>query len=167
MKKLIVMAILGVLIFAGGCGSELANIGGGIATGGVLSHTMTGMEKDLEVREAKLIELYNKGIEDGAQKEYLDQIEKDIYDTRLGKQTIKAGKEFLGIDWGNPKEAGGSIGTIAALAYAYIKRKDLVGMTNKYSAAKTGMDKFRNENPDKAVELYNDVGEARKAKKIA
>ena len=40
-------------------------------------------------------------------------------------------------------------------------------ITNKYSAAKIGMDKFRNENPDKAAELYTDVGEARKAKKIA
>jgi len=158
---------LGVLVFIGGCSSPLLGIGSGVAAGGVLSSTMTGLEKDLEVREAKLIELYNKGVEDGAQKEYLDQIEKEIYDTRLGKQTIKAGKEFLGIDWGNPKEAGGSIGSIMALAYAYIKRKDLAKMTNKYSAAKNGMDKFRNENPDKAAELYNDVGEARKAKKIA
>jgi len=40
-------------------------------------------------------------------------------------------------------------------------------LANKYSAAKVGMDKFRNENPDKAAELYNDVGDARKAKKIA
>lgn len=37
---------------------------------------------------------------------------------------------------------------------------------SKYSAAKVGMDKFRNANPDKAAELYNDVGDARKAKKI-
>lgn len=40
-------------------------------------------------------------------------------------------------------------------------------LESKYSAAKVGMDKFRNENPDKAAELYNNVGEARKAKKIA
>lgn len=39
-------------------------------------------------------------------------------------------------------------------------------LANKYSAAKIGMDKFRNENPDKAAELYNDIGEARKAKKV-
>jgi len=38
---------------------------------------------------------------------------------------------------------------------------------NRYAAAKVGMDKFKNENPDKAKELYEDVGEARKAKKIA
>jgi len=40
-------------------------------------------------------------------------------------------------------------------------------LENKYSAAKIGMDKFRNENPDKAAELYTNIGEARKAKKIA
>lgn len=44
------------------------------------------------------------------------------------------------------------------------KKKEI---EDKYSAAKIGMDKFRNENPEKAAELYNDVGEARKAKKIA
>ena len=43
---------------------------------------------------------------------------------------------------------------------------NLVGIENKYSAAKIGMDKFRNENPDKAAELFIDVGEARLAKKI-
>jgi hypothetical protein len=167
MRTILVIALLLVAGFTSGCGSELANIGGGIVAGGALSYTMTGAEKDLEVREAKLIELYNKGVEDGAQKEYLDQIEKDIYDTRLGKQTLSTGKELLGIDWQKPKEAAGAISLIATLAYGYIKRKDLIGMTNKYSAAKVGMDKFRNENPEKAAELYNDVGEARKAKKIA
>lgn len=44
---------------------------------------------------------------------------------------------------------------------------NLASIGNKYSAAKIGMDKFRNENPDKAAELFKDVGEARKAKKIA
>lgn len=43
------------------------------------------------------------------------------------------------------------------------KKKEL---ENKYSAAKVGMDKFRNENPDKAAELYADVSAARIAKKV-
>lgn len=43
---------------------------------------------------------------------------------------------------------------------------NLASIDAKYSAAKIGMDKFRNENPDKAAELFNDVGEARKAKSI-
>lgn len=45
------------------------------------------------------------------------------------------------------------------------KKKKVI--EDKYAAAKIGMDKFKNENPDKAAELYTDVGEARKAKKIA
>lgn len=162
-KALVVMMLLSVA----GCGSELANISGGIIAGGALSNTIAGAEKDLEAREAKLIERYNKGVEIGAQKEYLDQIEKEIYDTRLGKQTLSTGKKLFDIDWQDPKAAGGAIGLIGTLAYAYFKRKDFIEVGNKYSAAKIGMDKFRNENPDKAKELFADVGEARKAKKIA
>lgn len=168
MKTLIVLAILLVAGFTGGCGSELANIGGGIAAGGALSHTMSGVEKDLEVREAKLIELYNKGVEDGAQKEYLDQIEKDIYDTRLGKQTLSTGKQLLGIDWKDPKETSGAIGGIAALVYAYIKRKDLVNMSKKYKSHKQGAAKFMRENNDgTGQKLYQNIAEARTRNKVA
>jgi hypothetical protein len=53
-----------------------------------------------------------------------------------------------------------------ALFRLWQKKKESDIIENKYSAAKVGMDKFRNANPDKATELYNDVGEARKAKKI-
>lgn len=170
MKKLMLCAILalGVLVSAGGCGSQLANLGGGIAAGGALSHTMTGVEKDLEVREAKLVELYNKGVEDGAQKEYLDQIEKEIYDTRLGKQTVAAGKQLLGIDWQDPKETSGAIGGIAALAYAWLKRKDLVNMTKKYKSHKQGAAKFMRENNNgTGQKLYAEIGEARVRNKVA
>ena len=162
MKTILVIAIL----FVAGCGSPLLDVGTGIIAGGALSNTIAGAEKDLEAREAKLIERYNKGVEIGAQKEYLDQIEKEIYDTRLGRQTIDTGKKLLSIDWKDPKQTGGAIGLIATLAYGYIKRKDFIKLDGKYSAAKIGMDKFRNENPDKAKELYDDVGDARKAKKV-
>lgn len=170
MKKQMLWAILalGVLVFVGGCGSSLLDVGGGMALGSALSNTMTGAEKDLEAREAKLIELYNKGVEDGAQKEYLDQIEKEIYDTRLGKQTLQTGKQLLGIDWKDPKETGGAIGGIAALAYAYIKRKDLVSMTKKYKSHKQGAEKFmRENNNDTGTKLYQDIGKARQKNKVA
>jgi len=169
MKKLIVVVILalGVLVFAGGCGSPLLDVGTGVAVGGALSNTMAGVEKDLEARETKLIELYNKGVEDGAQKEYLDQIEKDIYDTRLGKQTVETGKQLLGMDWNDPKETGGAIGGIVALAYAYIKRKDLVNMTKKYKSHKQGAEKFMRENNDgTGKKLYENIGEARTHNKV-
>ena len=170
MKKLMLWAILasGMLVFAGGCGSPLLNMGGGMAAGSVLSNTMTGLEKDLEVRETKLIELYNKGVEDGAQKEYLDQIEKEIYDTRLGKQTVATGKQLLGIDWQDPKETSGAIGSIALLAYGYIKRKQLLDMAKKYKSHKQGAAKFMRKNNDEAgKKLYGNIAEARKINKVA
>ena len=166
MKTLIVIVLLLVVGITGGCGSEAANIGLGAAVGGALSNTMTGAEKDLEAREAKLIELYNKGVEDGAQREYLDQIEKDIYDTRLGKQTLSTGKELLGVDWSKPKEAGGAISLIATLAYGFLKRKDLLAMSKKYKSHKQGTEKFSRKNPEKAAEIYDDVGEARVRNKV-
>ena len=141
MKTLIVI----VLLLVAGCGSPLLDVGSGVAIGGALSNTMTGAEKDLEAREAKLIELYNKGVEDGAQREYLDQIEKDIYDTRLGKQAVKTGKELFGIDWQNPKEAGGAISSIALLVYGFIKRKDLLAMTKKNAGLEKGINRVKGE----------------------
>ncbi len=163
MKTILVIAIL----FVAGCGSPLLDVGTGIGIGGALSNTVTGAEKDLEVREAKLIELYNKGVEDGAQEEYLDQIEKKIYDTRLGKQTLSTGKELLGIDWKDPKQTGGGISLIASLAYAYYKRKDLLAMSKKYKSHKQGAAKFMRENNDgTGKKLYDNIAEARKTNKV-
>ena len=141
MRTLLVIVIL----FVAGCGSPLLDVGSGVAIGGALSNTITGAEKDLEARETKLIELYNKGVEDGAQREYLDQIEKDIYDTRLDKQTLSTGKELLGIDWSKPKEAGGAIGLISTLVYGYIKRKDLLAMTKKNAGLDKGLSRVKGE----------------------
>ena len=159
--------LLVMMLLCGGCGSELANIGGGIVAGGALSNTMTGAEKDLEAREAKLIELYNKGVEDGAQREYLDQIEKDIYDTRLGKQTLSTGKKLFSVDWQDPKAAGGGISLIATLAYAYYKRKDLLAMGKKYKSHKQGAAKFmRENNDDTGKKLYENIADARLVNKV-
>ena len=153
-----------LMLLCGGCGSELANIGGGFAAGGALSNTMTGAEKDLEVREEMLIERYNKGVADGVKRETLDQIEKDIYDTRLGKQTLSTGKKLFSVDWQDPKAAGGGISLIASLAYAYYKRKDLIDMSKKYKSHKQGAAKFMRENAGE--KLYDNIAEARKINKI-
>ncbi len=149
--------LLVMMLLCGGCGSELANFGGGIVAGGALSNTMTGAEKDLEAREAKLIELYNKGVEDGAQREYLDQIEKDIYDTRLGKQTLSTGKKLLSVDWQDPKAASGGISLIATLAYAYYKRKDLLAMTKKNTGLEKGLNRVKGEAEPELAKRIHDV----------
>lgn len=163
MRTILVIAIL----FVAGCGSPLLDVGSGVAIGGALSNTITGAEKDLEARETKLIELYNKGVEDGAQEEYLDQIEKKIYDTRLGKQTLSTGKELLGVDWKDPTEAGSAIGLIGTLAYAFIKRKELLAVGKKYKSHKQGAAKFMRENNDgTGKKLYDNIAEARKTNKV-
>ncbi|KKM76088.1 hypothetical protein LCGC14_1383700 [marine sediment metagenome] len=149
--------LLVTMLLCGGCGSELANIGGGIVAGGALSNTMTGAEKDLEAREAKLVELYNKGVEGGAQREYLDQIEKDIYDTRLGKQTLSTGKKLFSVDWQDPKAAGGGISLIATLAYAYYKRKDLLAMTKKNTGLEKGLNRVKGEAEPELAKRIHDV----------
>ena len=149
--------LLVTMLLCGGCGSELANIGGGIVAGGALSNTMTGAEKDLEAREAMLVELYNKGVADGAQREYLDQIEKDIYDTRLGKQTLSTGKKLFSVDWQDPKAAGGGISLIATLAYAYYKRKDLLAMTKKNTGLEKGLNRVKGEAEPELAKRIHDV----------
>lgn len=153
MRTILVIAIL----FVAGCGSPLLDVGSGIVAGGALSNTITGAEKDLEAREAKLIELYNKGVEDGAQEEYLDQIEKKIYDTRLGKQTLSIGKELLGVDWKDPKEVGGAMTLIATLVYGYIKRKDLLCMTKKNAGLEKGLNRVKGEAEPQLAKSIHDT----------
>lgn len=61
------------------------------------------------------------------------------------------------------------LGLVTILGGAFIRKQanDKKKVENRYEAAKIGLDKFRNDNPEKAKELYDDIGEARKAKKIA
>ena len=157
MKTLIVIESLIVLLLVAGCGSSLLDVGSGIVAGGALSNTMAGAEKDLEAREAKLIELYNKGVEDGAQEEYLDQIEKKIYDTRLGKQTLSTGKKLFSVDWQDPKAAGGGISLIASLAYAYYKRKDLLVMTKRNTGLEKGINRVKGEAEPQLAKSIHDT----------
>ena len=119
-----IIIVLALLVggMVGGC-TEALLLGGGVAAGGALSNTIAGAEKDLEAREQKLIDDYNKGVEQGMKKESLDQIEQDIIDTRLAKQTVSEGKGLLNVDWKDPKQTGPAVGTAIALAYAWLNRK--------------------------------------------
>lgn len=156
-----------IVLCVGGCGSQWADVGAGAAAGGLLGHTMTGMEQGLEKREAYLVELYNKGVEAGAKKEYLDQIAQQLYDTRLGKQGVETAKNLMGVNWSDPKQTGGAIGLVSTLVYAFLKRKDLAAMTSKYKAHRQGAEKFMREHNSEAQQLYTNIGEARKANKVA
>ena len=71
----------------------------------------------------------------------------------------------------NPYYGYGAFVIMLLKAWRDKKEKDgLVENINtldaKYSAAKVGMDTFKIRNPDRAAELYKDIGDARLANKI-
>lgn len=164
----LVLVLSMALLFGGyGCGSTAANVGAGAGLGAAISQTLQGADADLARREEKLIALYNAGVEDGMQQENLDEIEKSIYDTRLARQGLDTGKKLFGVDWSDPAQTGGAIGLVSTLAYAFLKRKELVTVSKKYKAAKRGEAAYmRTVRPEEAAKLYHEVGEARKDLKI-
>lgn len=106
----------------------------------------------------------------GADNEKIDRLLTDI--EKVNEAVATAPDPVAAIETGwkasepfNPYYGYGA--AALALLKLFTDSKKKRELESKYSAAKIGMDKFRNENPDKATELYNDVGEARKAKKIA
>ena len=159
-KQFVTICMLAVL--AGGC-SEGLLVGGGVAAGSALSNTLAGAEKDLEVREQQLIELYNQGVEQGMEVEKLEQLKQQIYDIRLAKQTIKEGKGFLDVDFSDPKQTGGAISLAIMLGYSWLKRKELsktMGELHRTQKKSTATDEAINKftgthDPQIAGELHD------------
>jgi len=152
MKKwILTMCLLATLLVAG-CGSSGADIGFGAGLGALLSNTIAGGEKDLIAQEQRLIDLYNQGVEQGMAKEGLDQIEQDIRDTRLTRQTLDTGKGMLDVDWSDSKDVGGAVGGLAALAMLWMRRKD----KKKVVALESGISKFEGtSDPATAAKLHD------------
>lgn len=108
-----------------------------------------------------------------------EKIDKVIDDIEIVKEAVAKAKTpaeavSKGIEASKPfnpyaDEMNAILGLVTVIGGIWAKGKidEKKKVEDKYSAAKIGMDKFRNANPEKAAELYNDVGEARKAKKIA
>lgn len=161
MKKRIVVVVVMLLALAG-CESTTGNIGLGAGLGGALSNTLAGADADLARREAELIDLYNQGVADGIAVEDLDQLKQAIYDTRLGREAVDTGESLLGVDWNNPKQTGGAIGSLAILAYGIWKRKELAQVTKKYTAHKRAVHTLMVESsPSDAKKIYDDVAKER------
>jgi len=164
MKKLIAVAILmlGALVFTNGC----------MPASQQEVQTLTNMVKQIvpvvrEVVSTSSEETRNK----------VEVVLGQVEEVNEAVATAEDPVEAIEKGW-NATELWNPYYGYGALALSIFKllqgRKEktalkgnLASIENKYSAAKIGMDKFRNENPDKAAELYNDVGEARKAKKVA
>lgn len=123
---MLVAVLAACCFFVGGCSSGLLAGGGGAAAGLGLSNTIAGMQADLDQREAALVERYNNLIAAGAKAEDLAQVKEQIASIQMAKQGVGAVESVAATDWTDPKAAGGAIGTITALAYAFIKRRELV-----------------------------------------
>ena len=125
MRILLITAILGLVTITAGCGSELTAGGAGLLAGFAGSKTLDGIEADLADKEQALIARYNRMVEAGEHADTLAEVRRDIENTVLFRQGTKVTKDALATNWTDPKAAGGAIGTIAALAYAFVKRKEL------------------------------------------
>lgn len=131
-ENLVKIATIAAIWFApfwlsliGGCGSELTAGGAGLLAGFTGSKTLDGIEADLAEQEQALIDRYNRMVEAGAKADTLAEVRRDIENVVLLRQGTGVVKSSLATDWTDPKAAGGAVGTIAALAYAWVKRKEL------------------------------------------
>lgn len=134
-----------------GCNGELLAGGTGLATGLAASETMQGIQKDLAAREAALMARYQEAVESGAQQEVLDKIESQLNNTRYAQESVETTKQALSTDWSDPAAAGGIIGMLGTLAYAFATKKKLV-------RTETGVNKFiaKNDNVTSKA-LYDEI----------
>lgn len=158
MKKCILTMCLVVVL--AGCGSPAADVGIGTGIGAALSGTIAGAKADLERKEQELVALYNEGVAIGMEQEKLDQIEQQIRDIQLGKQSIEAGEQLLDVDWNDPKQTGGAIGLISSLALLWFKRKELSKTKKVLAGTEEAINKFNGTHDTRiAAELYDTVKE--------
>lgn len=168
-KVLLIFTVLFVLSLGltAGCGEAAAIGAAGFGAGFLGSETLKGFEADLDKREAELIAAYNKGVESGAEKETLDQIEKELQRTRQIKEGTGVVKTVLGVDWSKPKEAAGAIALITQLGVAIFLEEKLRKRNKSHSALKKGVNKTLAESePEVAAKLYSNVGAERNKLKL-
>ena len=149
MKILLISAILAVAVC--GCGSELTAGGAGVASGFAASETIKGMQADLERRQQALIARYNQLIEAGAKAETLEDLRQKIDDLETAKQTAAAVPAIAKTNWADPAAAGGAIGMITALGYAWLKRRDLQNTVGGVRAFRAGLDESSKQKLDKTL----------------
>ena len=165
MKKFILFLVVCiVLLMISGCGSEIGNIAAGVGAGAFGSQTLLGAEKDLELFEESLHAEYAEAIAKGAAPETLQRIELELFRTQKTRQGIEAGKEFLGIDWKDPEAiATASTGAISLILSVLFGKR----FYKRYKATIKGVNKYMaNAEPEKAKELYANIGAERKVLKL-
>jgi len=158
----LVLALCGAMVLTG-CGSEAAAGGLGLGAGLGLSQTFKGMQADLAQREAALVERYNALHDAGAKAEELADVQRDIEHTVQLRQGVETTERVMGIDWSDPKAAGGAIALIGTLAWTWLSKRTL---STKYVSAKVGQAQFKLANPDAEKQLYALIGAERTARSL-
>jgi len=162
MRKAKFLCVLLVLGFVGcGCSSP-AGVGGGLVLGAFGVKTLEGFKADLQQREQEAIDRYNEGVASGMQAENLEQIEKEIEFNRKLQAGSDVGKEFLGVDWSDPKETSGVVAVATEFILLLLFGKKFKQTSSKYKAHKVGTSEFmKDHEPELANELYKNIGIAR------
>lgn len=146
MKNLLMISILSAVFMFSGCGQE-AGIAGGFAA----SETLKGLQADLNRRQQALIQQYNDLVEAGAQAETLEAMRRKINDLETAKQTAAAIPAIAGTDWADPAAAGGAIGMITAIGYAWLKKRDLQNTKTAVKHFRAGLDETAKQALDKTL----------------
>jgi len=164
MRKWILTIVL-VLGFAAGCTSPAVTATGGAAAGFAASETIKGAKADLARREAELIDLYNEGVEHGAEQETLDDIEKQIRFVQYTRSGVETGEHFLSVDWTDPKQTGGAIGLAVTTLLTILTSRKLSKTRKTLVGRDEAIDKFCGTHlPKVAGELHDTVKEKTNAR---
>jgi len=150
----LVLALCGSIVVTG-CGSEAAAGGLGLGAGLGLSETFRGMQADLVKREAALVERYNALHDAGAKADELADVQRDIEHTVQLRQGVETTERVMGVDWSDPKAAGGAIALIGTLAWTWLSKRTL---NTKYVAHKAGQAQLKVTDPQAEAKLYAAVG---------
>jgi len=135
----LVVAVLIGLGCVGGCGADLAAVGGGAAGGWAASETVKGIEADLAKREAELVRRHTEAVKAGARAEVIERLESQVQDVNDVRQGVTVIKQAAGTDWKDQGAAAGMVGTIAAsVAAIFLKRR--LGKTE------AGVNRFMSKN---------------------
>ena len=156
-KQILIFVVSLTFIIFAGCSDPYTAGAAGAGGGFALSETFKGAKADLQKREDILIESWNLGIEQGADIETLDQLQREIEGTRIAREITETGEKIWQVDWKDPQEAGSVVGLIATSILAYLNRR-------KLKTVLAGVQKFEGTQPPEIAGKLHDAIRSKSAK---
>jgi len=161
-RKVVTMFVTIMLVLPlVGCNGGTTTAGAtGVGLGALFQNVLTGAKHDLKARGEALVVAYNKGVGIGMEQSDLDQIAKEIEQTRVLRAGAEAGGQFLGLDLSNPKQTGLAMGSLIELGLLIWGGNKLRKTVKELGGTKAAVAKFCGTNePKVAAELYDIVKE--------